>query len=194
MESGIELKELPDVNYETFALATASLPDWDAEKAAEWYAENTRSLTDKIDYAVLAMDSQMDVPGDGVWSASGLGVAGLVVPEFPLLARIDCVFRVVWGASDIGRTEPFTIVIPDADELDEPVITIEDIISNGLPSVIESGHSHHGGGGMPIIYQFVILLALHKVGIGKLAINSSEGILREFSLRVDQATSFPDRV
>lgn len=193
-ELGQELKELPDINYETFALSTAVLPDWDAEKAAEWFEKNSVSIIDKVDFAVLGLESQVDHPASGLWSGMGINAVGFVVADFPAEHQVDSITRIEWRIEDVGSAPTLDFAVKSFSEAEEPAFRIKAIRHGRNGTVVaSSGHPHHHGA-MPVIYQYGLLLEFLKPGRAIIQVICQETVLRELPVVVDTSAPVPDFV
>lgn len=105
---GEDLRELPVVDQETFALVVATLSEWDAERAGEWYRDHRLMMADRLDFAFVANKVTMDAHDPTASSIEGIDVGGLSSREFPVTAEVTVLFRVTWLGSDVGRKPKFT--------------------------------------------------------------------------------------
>lgn len=185
-ELGCDLKSLPTINYETFALSVASLTSWNAEKASEWYENNMLTTADKVDYCVLGVDSAVDYPAPGLWSGRGINVYAFEVPHFPFDHQIDCITRIKWRESDAGTTPEFQFAVRGSEESHSSAFRIKAIIQGKEATVVaRSGHSHHEGV-MPVIYQYGLVLEILGPGIATIDVSCDGVKLRELPVAIHE--------
>lgn len=191
-ELGQELKDLPDINYETFALSTAVLPDWDEEKAAEWFEMNSVTIADKVDFSVLGIESQVDHPAAGLWSGVGINAVGFIVADFPAEHQLDSITRIEWRLEDVGSAPKLEFAVRPFGEDEEPVFRIKAIREGNEGVVVaKSGHPHHRGA-MPVIYQYGLLLEFLKPGRAVIEVLCQGTVLRALPVVIDAPEIVPN--
>lgn len=201
--NGHYLRPLSDVEAEAFVLSIATRAfeqdgSWDraVDRAADWYVQVRRKASDRRVEAFLATAHMYPRTTLGldysVVNVSEAFVAGMELPEFPMMVQIGFVCQIGGFAEDAGRNLELLLDInpldTDVATLAQPTQEVDGAAAGAFWSWHEAtigiSKAHdmpwHANGVLPTIYTHPLQVFVQRPGLARIRFAIDGDLVREF--------------